>query len=303
VTVTADHGPAPSAIPVAIDKAPVLAPPTPVGPDPARSGATRGRRQSALLRLRGEIPPALRMGLAVAGLGALVGVWIIGAATTRGDIVPTPWATIGAIGDLWRDGVLWSDIWASTRRIALGYGISVTIAVVLGVSIGSFRSVEAFSEASIGFLRYIPANALLPIFLVWMGIDETPKVALVVVGTVFFNTLMIADVARGVPRELIAASYTLGAGRLTVLRRVILPHSLPGIVDVTRINLAAAWVMLVVSELLAANDGLAYRILRANRFRQYDRMFAVLVIFGVIGILSDLALRWLRGAVAPWAKP
>ena len=120
---------------------------------------------------------------------------------------------------------------------------------------------------------------------------------LIVVGTVFFNILMVADVARAVPRELINVSYTLGAGRLKVLRRVIFPHSLPGMIDVARINLAAAWLMLVVAELLAAPDGLAYRITRAQRFRQVDRMFALLIIFGLIGVVSDLVLRWLRDRV------
>jgi NitT/TauT family transport system permease protein len=82
---------------------------------------------------------------------------------------------------------------------------------------------------------------------------------------------------------------------------VILPHSWPGIVDVARINLAAAWLMLVVAELLAAQDGLAFRIVRAQRFRAIDRMFALLLIFGLIGLASDLALRWLRRRTARWA--
>lgn len=114
--------------------------------------------------------------------------------------------------------------------------------------------------------------------------------------------LMVADVARAVPKEIINASYTLGAGRLTVLRRVVLPHSLPGIIDVARINLAAAWAILVVAELLAAEEGLAFRIVRAQRFRQVDEMFALLIIFGLIGVASDLFLRWLRRRVAPWAR-
>jgi NitT/TauT family transport system permease protein len=84
---------------------------------------------------------------------------------------------------------------------------------------------------------------------------------------------------------------------------VVLPHSLPGIIDVGRINLAAAWSILVVAELLAAQEGLAYRIVQAQRFRQVDEMFALLIVFGVIGVVSDLGLRWLRRAVAPWARP
>lgn len=168
---------------------------------------------------------------------------------------------------------------------------------------GTFRSVESLLEAPTGFMRYIPATALVPVMLFWLGIDETPKITLIVLGSVFFNLLMVADVSRAVPQEIISASYTLGAGRLTVLRRVVLPHSLPGIIDVARINLAAAWSILVVAELLAAQEGLVFRIVRAQRFRQVDEMFAILLIFGALGVVSDLSLRWLRRRVAPWARP
>jgi NitT/TauT family transport system permease protein len=168
--------------------------------------------------------------------------------------------------------------------------------------IGTFVSVEAFFEAPIAFLRYIPATALTPLFLFWLGIGESPKVWLIVIGTVFFNILMIADVARNVPRELIDAAYTLGAGRWTVLRRVVLRFSVPGIIDAARVNLAAAWLLLVVAELLAANEGLAFQIVRAQRFRAVETMFALLIVFGAIGLISDLFLRWLRNRTAPWAR-
>ena len=100
---------------------------------------------------------------------------------------------------------------ASSRRVAIGYSISVAIGVVLGLAIGSFASLEAFFEPQIAFLRYIPATALLPLFLLWLGIEESPKIWLIVVGTAFYNVLMIADVGRNVPREMLNASYTLGA--------------------------------------------------------------------------------------------
>jgi len=204
---------------------------------------------------------------------------------------------------LQRDGTLGADLWASLQRVLIGYTISVAIGVVLGIAIGTFASIEAFFEAQIGFLRYIPASALTPLFLIWLGIGEAPKIWLIVVGTVFYNVLMIADVARAVPRELLDASYTLGAGRTTVVRRVILRHCVPGIIDVARINLAAAWLMLVVAELLAAQEGLAYQITRAQRFRAVDTMFALLIVFGLIGLLSDLALRFIRNVTSPWARP
>jgi NitT/TauT family transport system permease protein len=267
----------------------------------SRTGV-RGRRHSPLLRIRGTLGVGWRVGLGAAGLAVIIAVWTLAAANTSKSVLPTPAATWSALGRLKSDGVLTTDLWASWRRVLIGYGISVGIGAVLGIAIGTFASVEAFFEAQIGFLRYIPASALTPLFLLWLGIDESPKIWLIVVGTVFFNVLMIADVARAVPRELLNASYTLGAGRLTVLRRVILRHSIPGIIDVARINLAAAWLMLVVAELLAAQEGLAYQIVRAQRFRSVDTSFALLIVFGAIGLSSDVVLRWLRNVTSPWAR-
>lgn len=270
----------------------------------ANGPGVRGRRHSPLLRIRGDLDRRWKLGLSVLGVAVVLVAWAAAAAGSGdgGTLIPTPAATLRAMGKLWTDGVLSTDLWASSRRILIGYGISVAIGVVGGVLIGSFASVEAFFEAQIGFLRYIPASALTPVFLLWLGIGESPKVWLIVIGTVFFNILMIADVARAVPRELLNAAYTLGASRTTVMRRVILRHSLPGIVDAARVNLAAAWLMLVVAELLAAEEGLAYQIVRAQRFRAVDTMFALLIVFGLIGLASDLFLRWFRNATSPWAR-
>ena len=277
------------------------------GPDPAPTSTvrTRGSRQSAVGRLRGDIPARVRWTMSTAGAASLVALWGLASTVWSSDAfqVPTMAATWAALVEMWQAGELWLDFTASLERVGIGYAISIVVGVALGVLIGSFRSAEAFFEPQVGFLRYIPATALTPLLLIWLGIDEAPKIALIVLGTVFYNVLMVADVTKAVPRELISAAYTLGAKRLTVLRRVVLPHSWPGIIDVARINLAAAWLMLVVAELLAAQDGLAFRIIRAQRFRRIDRMFALLLVFGVLGIASDMALRWFRNRSARWAKP
>ena len=245
-----------------------------------------------------------RVGLAVFGVVLLLALWWLAADVLFHEVFfPGPIDTARGMQSLWSSGNLWPDVQASGLRILKGYSISLAIGIVLGVSIGSFRSVEALWESPIGFLRYVPATALTPLFLFWLGIDEAPKVALVIAGTVFFNVVMIADVARLVPREMILTSYTLGASRARVLGRVVMPHCLPGIIDVARVNLAAAWPMLVVAELLAATDGLGYRLTILQRGGQWDEFFAVLMVFAIIGIVSDLALRWLRNRVSPWARP
>jgi NitT/TauT family transport system permease protein len=269
----------------------------------ARNAPTRGRPQHPLLRIREDISFRWRAGLVAAGLCLPIVLWLVAANGSSADLlVPSPAQTWDGLMRLNDEGVLFGDIWASLQRILIGYLISMAIAIVLGILMGSFRSADALFESPIAFMRYIPATALVPLMLFWLGIDELPKITLIVIGSVFFNILMVADVARNVPKELINASYTLGAGRLTVMRRVIFPHALPGIIDVARINLAAAWSVLVVAELLAAEEGLAFRIVRAQRFRQIDEMFALLIIFGIIGVVTDLSLRALRNVAAPWAR-
>ena len=266
-------------------------------------GGTRGRRQSVLWRIGGDLDLRWRAGLSLLGLATVLVAWTV-AAAQAGDasLFPTPISAGKALVDLWSKGTLQTGLWASGKRIIVGYSISVVIGVVLGLLMGSFASARAFFEAQIGFLRYIPASALTPVFLLWLGIGESPKIWLIVVGTVFFNILMIGDVARTVPLELVNAAYTLGASRWTVLRRVIARWSLPGIIDTARVNLAAAWLMLVVAELLASEKGLAVTIVQAQRFRAVDTMFAALFTFGVIGLASDLFLQRLRTWVAPWVR-
>ncbi len=274
-----------------------------VEPPRQKSAATRGRAQSPLWRIGGTLDVRWRIGLGALGVLGVVLAWQAAATSIASpSVLPTPAATVAALGALWSDGTLAEATVASTQRIAIGFSISVAVAVVVGVAIGTFVSVEGFFEAQIAFLRYIPASALTPVFLLWFGIGESPKIWLIVAGTVFFNILMMADVARSVPKELINAAYTLGAGRLTVLRRVVLRHAAPGLIDAARVNLAAAWLMLVVAELLAAQSGLAFEIIRAQRFRAVDDMFGLLLVFGVIGLASDLSLRWLRNRSAPWLR-
>jgi NitT/TauT family transport system permease protein len=275
-------------------------------PGPAATPGRRGRPLGRLNRIRGDLSLRWRLGLGAVGLLGVIALWLFAASATsgadQGIVVPSPGDTWSALGELQTEGVLWSDILASSERILYGYGISMAIGIAVGLAMGAFPSAEGTLEAPIGFVRYIPASALTPLMLLWLGIDEAPKITLIVLGTVFYNILMVADVARSVPRQLIDAASTLGASRRRIMARVVWPHSIPGIIDVARINLAAGWLMLVVAELLATDEGLAVRVVRATRFRAYDRMFAILLVFGVIGMLSDLALRGLRRWAAPWDR-
>jgi NitT/TauT family transport system permease protein len=217
--------------------------------------------------------------------------------------LPGPAAVARALADLVTTGELQADALATMQRVGIGFALAMVIAVPMGLAMGTFPSARALFEPVIGLLRYMPAPAFIPLLIIWLGLGEAPKIALLVIGTVFFQTLMSADVAAQVPAELIDASYTLGASKWSVVRKVILPHSVPGIIDAMRVNIAATFNLVVVAELVASQKGLGHRITQAQRFLHTDQIFAVLIVIGVIGVTIDLLFRLLRNLVAGWARP
>ncbi len=273
-------------------------------PPPVPATRVAGRSPIRVLRLRVEIPERLRLPIAVVSIGVPFLVWTLLSATGAVSplYLPSPAAVVRALGRLASGGELWTDARATLTRVGIGFALVVAISVPLGLAMGTWPAVRALFEPMIALVRYMPAPAFIPLLLIWLGLGEAPKITLLVIGTVFFNTLMSADVARRVPAELINASYTLGAGRWQVIRKVIVPYSIPGLLDAMRVNIAATWNLVVVAELIAASEGLGYRIVRAQRFRQTDTIFAVLIVIGLIGVAMDLAFRMVRNRVAPWAR-
>jgi NitT/TauT family transport system permease protein len=276
------------------------------GPDqvfgklPRRS---RTLRPSRLWGIRQDVPRGARRALIAIGVVTPLLVWWALTTSQAVDPVflPSPQDVLDAGRELIVSGELVTDALATLRRVALGFGLAILVSVPLGLLIGSFRAGEALFEPLLALLRYLPASAFIPLLLIWLGIGEPSKVGLLFIGTVFFNTLMTADVVRLVPRELIQVSYTLGAKRWETLRKVIFPHALPGMIDAMRVNAAAAWNFVVVAELVASTSGLGYRIVRSQRFLQTGKIFAVLIVIGLIGLALDLSFRKLRDSVAGWA--
>jgi len=260
------------------------------------------RRVPAVLAMRTPISARARLVLTIASVAVPVLAWVALSATGLVDprFLPPPAKVWAAGSEMAASGQLFTDAWASLYRVLLGFGLAVAVSVPLGIMMGSFSAVQAGLEPVVGLLRYLPATAFIPLLIIWLGLGEPPKIVLLFIGTVFFNTLMTADVVRRVPIALIDVSYTLGARRGEVLRKVIVPHSLPGMIDAVRVNAAAAWNFVVVAELLAPESGLGYRIARAQRFTQTDKIFAVLVVIGLIGLTIDIALRMTRDRVGRW---
>ncbi len=215
--------------------------------------------------------------------------------------LPSPAAVITSFGELWSQGVVLEDLGASLMRVGSGFLLAAVISVPLGIAMGAFATVRSLFEPIIGIVRYMPAPAFIPLLIIYLGLGEAPKIALIFIGVIFFNTLMIMDAVKFVPKHLLEATYTMGGSRRQTLMQVIMPYVLPNIIDAFRINMAAAWNLVVVAELIAANEGLGKRIAIAQKFFRTDEIFAYLILLGIIGFLIDLSLRWLLKATCKWA--
>ncbi len=268
---------------------------------------TRDHRQSLEPRLfwrMGEpIPANLDWALRILSVVVPLALWWLLSSTglVNPKFLPSPVDVIQAFGGLISEGVFFEDLRASIFRGGAGFLLAAVVSVPLGIAMGAFASVRSLLEPIIGIVRYMPAPAFIPLLIIYMGLGEAPKIALIFIGVVFFNTLMIMDAVKFVPKHLLEATYTLGGSRWQTLMQVVTPFVVPNMIDAFRINMAAAWNLVVVAELIAANEGLGKRIVIAQKFFRTDEIFAYLIVLGVIGFLIDLSLRWLLRATCRWA--
>ena len=214
--------------------------------------------------------------------------------------LPTPTAVANKIASMAREGTLWANCWESISRVMIGWFWSVVVALPMGMLMANSKKFSAFVQPIIEFARYLPVVALVPLTLLYLGIGENQKYTIIFLGTFFQLVLMVCDTVSGVDRNMINAARTLGASRLQVYREVILPASLPGLMDDLRLTIGWAWTYLVVAEMVAANNGLGYMILKSQRYLATDTIFAGLILIGLIGLITDWVFRILTRLVAPW---
>ncbi|MEY8879369.1 MAG: ABC transporter permease [Leptothrix sp. (in: b-proteobacteria)] len=257
---------------------------------------------TGLWRVRSTIPTRAYWALAIIGLLLPLLGWALYAARAGNDPVflPGPGRVLARALLWWREDELATDVWISCYRVVAGWGLSAVLALPIGLLIGSYRSVQALLEPLTDFIRYMPAVAFIPLVMLWVGIEESSKIAIIFIGTFFQMVLMVAEDVKRVPMAQIEAAQTMGANRRELLEQVILPSAKPALLDTLRITMGWAWTYLVVAELVAANSGLGYSILKAQRFLQTDKIFAGILIIGAIGLAMDQAFRWLHRRAFPW---
>ena len=262
------------------------------------------RALDRLFRPNKPIPRSVELGM---GIGVAFGVFALWCLLTyggivSGDFLPAPGEVWSAFVSVLSDGTLLKHTRVSLYEIYLGFLLSSIIAVPLGIFMGSFRIVAATIEPVVNFMRYLPVTALIPLLILWVGIGLEQKISVIFLGTFFQQIVLIADVSGRVHDDLYNVSYTLGASRWQVITRVLLPATMPGVMDTLRVTMGWAWTFLVVAELVAASSGLGYMILQAMRGLHPATIFVGIFVIGFLGLVTDLAFKWAKDFLLPWTN-
>ncbi|HTH97340.1 MAG TPA: ABC transporter permease [Stellaceae bacterium] len=197
---------------------------------------------------------------------------------------------------------LHQSLWHSIQVIFWGFVISSAIGVPLGVMCGASLAVSRLAEPFIEFFRYLPAPAFGPLCIAILGIYDGPKVAIIVIGTLFQQVLIIANSTRKLDPALVEAALTLGTKRLQLLWRVVVPGIMADIYRDQRILLGWAWTYLIVAELIGTVSGITWFITQQARYQHFATMYAAIFMIGIIGLGCDLVLAWLGRRLFPWDR-
>lgn len=279
----------------------------------APTAAGRGERvvfapssRDARRRLRLPVPSVVRRAIVPI---ALIAIWQLG--STRGwwssRVLPAPSTIWHEMRVLIANGQLPSNLWVSLRRVLIGASIGVTLGTLLGIVSGLWRIGEEALDATMQMLRTLPFLVMLPLFVLWFGIDETPKILIIVIGTSFPMYLNTFSGVRNVDGKLAEMASTFGLGRWRLVLSVSLPGALPAILTGLRYSLGIGWLSLVVAEQINASSGLGYLISNAQQLFLTDVLLVCVVVYALLGLITDVLvrqlervlLRW-RGAVTQW---
>ncbi|MFI7009425.1 ABC transporter permease [Streptomyces sp. NPDC050145] len=232
----------------------------------------------------------------------LLALWQLLSST--GVLTPEVLASPGTIarvgGDLIADGSLPNAMGVSLQRVALGLLFGLVVGVGLALTSGLFRVGEDLVDASVQMLRTVPFVGLIPLFIIWFGIGEAPKVAIITLGVSFPLYLNVYAGIRGVDAQLIEAGESLGLSRWGLVRHVVLPGALPGAMTGLRFSLGVSWLALVFAEQVNADSGIGFLMVQARDFLRTDVIVVCLVVYAFLGLLADFVVRTLERLLLQW---
>ncbi len=242
--------------------------------------------------------------LALLGFLVVIGIWSLLTYTAfiKPFFLPTPTAVLSALGELLLEKGLLIDIWASFYRVIIGFLLAAIVSIPLGLFIGTFTKFEAFAGPLVGFVRYLPYSAFVPLFILWFGIGDIQKFAVIFISVSPFLTIFVADAVANVKKELLESAYTLGATTKDIIWRVMLPTAMPSIWNAMQLLMGAAWAAVVIAEIVASKNGLGHLIIQSQRFLQTDQVITGILVIGLVGIIMDLFFRITYRLLFPWSE-
>ncbi len=251
-----------------------------------------------------EISPGRRNAL---GLAFFVLFFVVWGIATLGGFVPKtfladPIAMVRSGWVLLTEQGFATDIGFTIWRVLGGFVLAAILAVPLGVAMGAYKPVEAFFEPFVSFARYLPASAFIPLLILWAGIGEAQKLALIFIGSFFQLVLMIALQVGGTRRDLVEAAYTLGASDFGIVKSVLIPAAAPQIAETLRLVLGWAWTYVIVAELIGASNGIGHMITDSQALLATDQIIFGIITIGVIGLVSDVLFKRFNQRMFRWAS-
>ncbi|MEU5340732.1 ABC transporter permease [Streptomyces sp. NPDC020766] len=216
------------------------------------------------------------------------------------DVLASPGTIARVAGDLVSDGSLTNAMGVSLQRVAVGLLFGTVVGTGLALVSGLFRVGEDLVDASVQMLRTVPFVGLIPLFIIWFGIGEAPKVAIITLGVSFPLYLNVYAGIRGVDSQLIEAGESLGLSRWGLVRHVVLPGALPGAMTGLRYSLGIAWLALVFAEQINADAGIGFLMVQARDFLRTDVIVVCLIVYAFLGLLADFIVRSLERLLLQW---
>ena len=257
--------------------------------------------------LRGpRLPRGRALTLQLGAVAAFLALWSLLAGVVvmfelfNPIFLPGPWLVLGALVELATKGQLWIHLGATLERVAIGFGTGAALGVALGLAAGYLTPVRNVVEPLVELLRPVPPLAVLPLFIVWVGIGEPSKIGFITYATFFPIFLTTVTGVRQIDPVLLRAAQSLGARGLPLFTRVILPAALPDVLTGLRLGVALAFFVIVISEFIGAEHGLGYLINDGRNFFLVPQMLGAAVVLGLLGYAGNALVRLVERRLMRW---
>ncbi len=265
---------------------------------PAEEATRQVRRRRRLAP--GKRLPATRL----VGPAVVLALWSVASAAGLLDpgAIPAPWTVLETGGRLWTAGTLPDDILTSLQRAATGFAIGLTVGILLALVSGLTRTGEALIDGTVNLNRAIPTLGLIPLFILWLGIGETFKIAIIAI-VVYIPIYLNAHAAlSGIDSRFVELAEVQGLSKLQFIRQVVIPGALPGFFVGLRLAVVGSWLSLIVIEQINATSGLGYMMYRAQNYGQTEVIFVGLLIYAVFGFVSNEVVRFIERRTLSWQR-